>query len=95
MKHSAVYILASKRNGTLYVGVTSDLLERIWQHKNLSVDGFTEKYKVTDLVYFEMTDSIYNAITREKELKNQSRKFKIELIEKTNPYWRDLYPELL
>jgi putative endonuclease len=95
MKGIAVYILASKRNGTLYVGVTSNLLQRVWQHKNFSVDGFTKKYKVTELVYFEIADSIYSAITREKELKRQSRKSKIQLIESANPYWRDLYCELL
>lgn len=95
MKQPAVYILTNKRNGTLYIGVTGNLVQRIWQHKNLSIEGFTKKYKTTLLVYFEMTESIYSAISREKELKMQSRQFKMQLIENRNPYWKDLYCEIL
>lgn len=95
MKSPAIYILTNKRNGTLYIGVTANLLQRIWQHKNLSIEGFSSKYKTTQLVYFEMADSMYAAIGREKELKQQSRKYKIQLIENINPYWKDLYEQLL
>jgi putative endonuclease len=90
-----VYILASKRNGTLYVGVTSNLIKRIWEHKNELVSGFTKKYKVKNLVYFEEFDDAWNAIRREKRLKKYNRKWKLDLIEKYNPYWKDLYYELI
>jgi putative endonuclease len=85
VKQQAVYILASKRNGTLYVGVTSDLVKRVWQHKNDVVKGFTEKYGVHTLVYYELHVSMTEAILREKQLKKWNRAWKIELIEKENP----------
>lgn len=94
MKHPVVYIVASKKNGTLYVGVTSDLVKRIWQHKNHVVTGFTEEFEVNQLVYFEQFDDMTNAITREKVLKKWNRAWKIRLIEKTNPNWLDLYNEI-
>ena len=84
------YILASKRNGTLYVGVTSNLEQRIAQHKTKMLDGFTEKYGVNMLVYFETTDDVGYAIYREKLIKRWNRKWKLELIEKMNPEWKDL-----
>jgi putative endonuclease len=91
----AVYLLASRPRGTLYVGVTNDLLRRVWQHKEGLVAGFTSKYAVKTLVWFEQTESIEAAITREKQIKKWNRAWKIELIETTNPGWRDLYAELL
>ena len=94
MKNPVVYIMANKRSGTLYVGVTSNLSQRTWQYKNHLVDGFTKKYKITSLVYFEQTSNMESAITREKELKGWSRAKKILLIEKSNPYWNDLYDSL-
>lgn len=94
-KQPAVYILASKRNGTLYIGVTSDLVGRVWQHKNDTIEGFTKKYGVHTLVYFEMHPDMDEAIRREKQLKKWNRAWKVELIEKENPEWRDLWPELV
>ncbi len=85
-----VYILASKRNGTLYIGVTNDLERRLFEHKNNLIDGFTKKYHVHTLVYFEVSSSIYSTISREKQLKGWNRKWKVELIEKDNPEWGDL-----
>jgi putative endonuclease len=93
-KHPAVYILASKRNGTLYTGVTSDLLRRVWEHKNDLAEGFTKQYSVHDLVYYETCDDMTSAINREKQIKKWNRRWKLELIEKCNPDWRDLYEEL-
>lgn len=93
MKDYYVYILASKKNGVLYIGVTNNLLRRVYEHKNKLVKGFTEKYFVDKLVYFEQTDSIDAAINREKQLKRWKREWKIELIEKMNPEWKDLYYE--
>jgi putative endonuclease len=90
-----VYILASKRNGTLYIGVTNDLIKRIYEHKNDLVDGFTKKYRVHMLVYFEQTNDIGIALQREKRLKKWNRKWKIELIEKSNPKWLDLHDKLI
>ena len=90
-----MYILASQRNGTLYIGVTSDLIKRVHEHKNNLVSGFTEKYNVHKLVYFETTDNIDSAIRREKQIKKWNRDWKIELIEKDNPDWRDLYLDLI
>jgi putative endonuclease len=90
-----VYILASQRNGTLYIGVTADLVKRIWEHKSDLAEGFTKQYQVHQLVWYETTESMESAITREKQLKEWQRKWKIELIEKSNPYWNDLYPTLL
>ena len=95
LKHFYVYLLASKRNGTLYIGVTSDLLKRVHEHKNNLVEGFTKKYNVHKLVYYEVTEDINSAITREKQLKKWKRAWKIELIQKNNPGWRDLYFELI
>lgn len=94
MKQPCVYILASKKNGTLYIGVTSNLVKRIWQHKNKVVSGFTGDYRVNTLVYFEQFDDMENAIIREKVLKKWNRAWKIRLIEKTNPNWLDLYNEI-
>ena len=94
-KQPAVYILASKRNGTLYTGVTSDLIKRVWQHKNDMVAGFTEKYSIHDLVYFELHESMASAIAREKQIKKWNRSWKRNLIEKGNPRWEDLYEGLL
>lgn len=90
-----VYILASKRNGTLYIGMTGNLLKRVDQHKNNLVQGFTAKYGVHRLVYYEQYHNVYDAINREKQLKKWNRQWKIELIEKDNPQWRDLFDELL
>jgi putative endonuclease len=89
-----VYILASKQNGTLYTGVTSDLIKRVYQHKNGLIDGFTKKYSVHDLVYFETTDDVKTALQREKQIKKWNRQWKIEMIERKNKDWRDLYPKL-
>jgi putative endonuclease len=90
-----VYLMASSRNGTLYVGVTSDLVKRVFQHKNDVADGFTKKYRVHDLVWFESTPSIEEAVRKEKQIKDWKRAWKIELIEKENPEWRDLYADIL
>lgn len=90
-----VYILFSKRNGTLYVGVTSDLIKRIFEHKNKFADGFTKKYNVDKLGYYEIYDNIEDAIMREKKLKGSSRKKKLELIEINNPNWHDLYYDII
>ncbi|MDP1559405.1 MAG: GIY-YIG nuclease family protein [Nitrosomonas sp.] len=94
-KQPAVYILASGYNGTLYIGVTSNLIQRIWQHKNDLVEGFTEKYGVHSLVYYELHEQMLTAIEREKQLKKWNRQWKIKLIEKTNPKWKDLWEELV
>ena len=93
-KQPAVYILSSRRNGTLYVGVTSDFVSRISEHKQNLLDGFTAKYGVHNLVYLEFHDSMDAAIKREKRVKRWRRAWKIELIEKDNPAWRDLYSQL-
>jgi putative endonuclease len=90
-----VYILASKRNGTLYIGVTNDLLRRAYEHKNGLVEGFTKRYSVHMLVYYEQYDSAEAAIQREKRLKFWHRKWKIRLIEETNQEWKDLYEEII
>jgi putative endonuclease len=95
VKQPAVYILASGRNGTLYIGVTSQLVQRIWQHKSNLVPGFTSKYQVHDLVYFELCDDMLVAIAREKQVKAGSRDKKVALIESVNPEWRDLYREVV
>ena len=89
-----VYLLASKKNGTLYTGVTSNLLKRIWEHKNLT-KGFTNKYDVHTLVWYEAHETMESAIQREKNIKNWERDWKIDVIEKMNPNWCDLYSELL
>lgn len=93
-KQPAVYILASGYNGTLYIGVTSHLIQRVWQHKQDLVEGFTKKYGVHSLVYYEMHEEMVAAIQREKQLKKWNRQWKIDLIEKLNPTWRDLWQEL-
>jgi putative endonuclease len=90
-----VYILASKRNGTLYIGVTNDLIRRMYEHKNNTIDGFTKKYQIHSLVYYELYSSILEAIQREKQLKKYSREKKVQLIEKENEEWRDLYETIL
>ncbi|MFO7556629.1 MAG: GIY-YIG nuclease family protein [Desulfobacterales bacterium] len=90
-KQFYVYILASKRNGTLYTGVTSNLVQRVWQHKHNMVKGFTQKYNVKILVYFEVHPNAESAIIREKPLKKWRRAWKLQLIEKKNPDWKDLY----
>jgi len=93
-KQPCVYILASRRNGTLYVGVTSDLIQRVWQHKHDLIEGFSKRYRVHTLVWFEAHERMVTAIAREKAIKEWKRKWKLELIEQSNPEWRDLYPEL-
>ena len=90
-----VYMLASKRNGTLYTGVTSDLANRTWQHKSDLIEGFTKRYGVHRLVWFEEFGDIYEAIAREKQIKGWNRAWKIRLIEKQNQEWRDLYSEII
>ena len=90
-----VYIMASGRNGTLYVGMTNDLIRRVYEHKHDLADGFARRHRVHDLVYFEQTDEVVSAIAREKRLKKWNRKWKLELIEKVNPGWRDLYADIL
>lgn len=90
-----VYLLASQPRGTLYVGVTSNLVQRVWQHREGLADGFSRKYGVKTLVWFEATESIASAIAREKQIKNWKRGWKVALIEKENPGWRDLYPDIL
>ncbi len=90
-----VYLMASKRNGTLYIGVTNDLVRRVYEHKNNLIEGFTKKYNVHQLVYFETTSEIQSALKREKQLKKWNRQWKLDLIEKTNPNWTDLYQSLL
>jgi putative endonuclease len=93
-KRYYVYILASKRNGTLYTGMTSDLLKRVWQHKNKLVPGFTKKYNITDIVYYEIHEDPISAITREKQIKKWNRSWKIKMIEADNPEWCDLADSL-
>ena len=95
MKSSYVYIVTNKPHGVLYVGVTSDLIARVYQHRNGVVVGFTKKYNLRSLVYYEQFADIYEAITREKRLKSWNRAWKIELIEKFNPGWHDLYWNLI
>ncbi|MFA5309186.1 MAG: GIY-YIG nuclease family protein [Dehalococcoidales bacterium] len=95
MNNYYVYILANKRNGTLYVGVTNDLLRRIYEHKNDFVKGFSSKYGVHNLVYYEQCDNHDAALAREKQIKEWQRKWKLELIEKANPLWQDLYDRLI
>ena len=90
-----VYILSSKRNGTLYIGVTNNLLKRVDEHKNNLIEGFTKKYNVHNLVYYEQHNDIFSAITREKQMKKWKRKWKLELIEKSNPDWVDLFEDLI
>ncbi len=90
-----VYLLASKRNGTLYTGVTSNLVKRVWEHKHHAVEGFTKKYGVGMLVWYEVHETMESAISREKAIKNWKRGWKINIIEAMNPQWKDLYSDLL
>jgi len=93
-KNFAVYIMASKKNGTLYVGVTSNLPKRVWEHKNKAVEGFTKKYDISRLVYYELHENAESAIKREKRIKEWPRQWKINIIVKNNPVWDDLYNEV-
>jgi putative endonuclease len=94
-KQPAVYILASKRNGTLYVRETSDLVKRVWEHKNNMVEGFTKQYNVQELVWYELHESMESAIVREKRLKDWKRAWKLKLIESKNPEWLDLFDTIV
>ena len=94
-KQPCVYILASRRNGTLYVGVTSDVVKRVWEHRNDLVEGFTKRYAVHALVWFEVHVTMEAAIAREKAIKEWKRRWKLRLIESSNPVWRDLYDEIV
>jgi putative endonuclease len=94
-KLPAVYILASRKHGTLYVGVTSDLVRRIWEHKNDSAKGFTKRYGVHTLVWYEQHETMESAIDREKAIKEWKRAWKVEMIERSNPEWKDLYDSFL
>ena len=95
MKSYYVYIMATKQDGTLYIGVTNDLIKRVNQHKNDTFEGFTKKYQIHILVYYEQTEDVHEALIREKRLKWWKRKWKLELIEKVNPEWKDLYQDLM
>jgi putative endonuclease len=94
MKQPAVYILSNNKNGTLYVGTTSGLIKGIWQHRNELIDGFTRKYHLHTLVYYELCSDMFAAITREKQLKKWNRAWKLRLIEEKNPDWRDLWEDI-
>ncbi|GAA5159358.1 GIY-YIG nuclease family protein [Viridibacterium curvum] len=94
MRQPAVYILSSGKEGTLYIGVTSDLVKRVWEHKQDVVEGFTKRYRVHQLVYFEQYADMLSAITREKQLKKWNRLWKLQLIAEHNPAWRDLWPDI-
>ena len=94
-KQPAVYILANERNGTIYIGVTSDLVKRVWEHKHDLVEGFTKQYRVHTLVWFELHDDMTQAIQREKQLKKWNRSWKLRMIELKNPDWRDLWPDIV
>lgn len=95
MKQPCVYILAKDYHGTLYTGVTSDLIKRIYEHKNGLIDGFTRKYNIKNLVYFEIHETMEAAIQREKTVKKWKREWKYDLIEKDNPRWEDLYSQII
>jgi len=95
MKQPCVYLLANKKHGVIYIGVSSELIKRVWQHKNNVVKSFTQKYHVHDLVWYETHQHMASAISREKNLKKWRRDWKVKLIEKTNPDWLDLYPDLM
>jgi putative endonuclease len=94
-KQYYVYIVTNKKNGTLYTGIISDLLKRIWQHKNETIEGFTKKYELKRLVHYEQYMDVNEAILREKRIKKWNRQWKINLIEKNNPNWEDFYPQLV
>jgi len=93
-KASYVYILASGLNGTLYIGVTSNLIKRVWEHRESVVDGFSKQYGIKNLVWYEVHTEITEAIRREKQIKKWERRWKVELIQKSNPRWRDLYADI-
>jgi len=95
VKKPCLYLLASSKNGTLYVGVTSDIIKRIWEHKSDLVEGFTKKYGVHTLVWYEIHENMESAISREKTIKDWKRQWKLELIEKENPQWNDLYNSVI
>ncbi len=95
MTTPCVYILASRPNGALYIGVTSDLVRRVWEHRNDFIEGFTKRYRVHKLVWYEIHETMEGAISREKALKKWKRAWKIELIEKGNPAWSDLYSQIV
>jgi len=90
-----VYIITNKKEGTLYIGVTSNLVKRVYEHKQKFIDGFSKKYNLTNLVYYEQFDSIENAIKREKQLKNWKREWKLNIINQFNPTWKDLYSSIV
>ena len=94
MKQYYVYIMASKQNGTIYTGFTSDLIKRVYQHKTKAVIGFTTRYDITNLVYYEITTDVHQAIKREKNIQSWKRSWKLKLIESKNPNWDDLYAEI-
>ena len=94
MRQPCVYIVASQRNGTIYTGVTSNLVQRVWQHKNNFIKGFSSRYDTHTLVWYEIHETMESAFTREKRLKNWKRDWKLKLIERGNPQWEDLYPEI-
>ena len=94
-KQPCVYLLASERNGTLYVGVTSNLVKRIWEHKEKLADGFTKKYAINLLVWYEVHETMESAISREKAIKEWKRLWKLRLIEEMNPEWKDLYDQIV
>ncbi len=94
-RQPAVYMLANKKNGTLYIGVTSNLVERVWEHRNNFVEGFTKRCGVHNLVWYELHESMESAIQREKRLKDWKREWKLHLIERTNPDWKDLYRAII
>lgn len=94
MRQPCVYIVANQPNGTIYAGVTSNLVQRVWQHKNNIIKGFSSRYDTHSLVWYEMHPTMESAIIREKRLKNWKREWKLKLIERDNPQWKDLYPEI-
>ncbi len=95
MKSYYIYILASEKNGILYIGVTNNLIKRVFEHKQKLVDGFSKKYNISKLVYYEQSDNIVSAIAREKVLKHWKRSWKVRIIEEQNPGWRDLYSDIV
>jgi putative endonuclease len=94
-RQPAVYILSNKKNGTLYIGVTSNLQKRVWEHKNNMVEGFTKRYGIHRLVYYELNGNMMSAIQREKQMKKWNRAWKLELIEMKNPHWSDLWEGII
>ncbi|MGO3128402.1 MAG: GIY-YIG nuclease family protein [Luteimonas sp.] len=94
-RQPCVYLLANERNGTLYLGVTSNLVQRVWQHRTSAVDGFSACYAIHHLVWFELHETMESAIVREKRIKKWNRVWKVRLIEEENPYWRDLWDEIV